>query len=213
MKQYTVIGLGRFGKSVARGLYELGNEVIVIDIDEENVNALGDNLTSALIGDSTQVDILKAAGVTEVDVVIIGVTDFKTSVMTAALCEELGAKKIIAKARDEVHQQILTKVGVEKAIIPEKESGKKLAHNLVYGNAIEMLHLDSDYEIVEIIVPEKWIGKTLIQLDVRNKYGLTILGINRDQKFIGNPDASTDFKTGDTVLIMGEMEAVNMFTS
>lgn len=209
MKQYTVIGLGRFGKALAQGLYQLENEVIVIDIDEDNVNALEEFSTHGLIGDSTHEDILKAGGVKEADAVIIGVTDFQTSIMTCLICKELGAKKIIAKARDEVHSKILAKLGVNKIIIPERESGFKLAHNLVYGDAMDMLQLGSDYEVVEVEAPQKWLGKTLAQLDVRNKYGITILGIKRNGEFIGNPTAYTDIKLDDTIIILGKVDDIS----
>lgn len=210
-KQYTVIGLGRFGSAVARSLYELGNEVVAVDINEENIQNLDGQISHGLVGDSTHEDILRAAGVREVDAVILAVTDFKTSVMTALICKEIGANTIIAKARDGIHQKALEKIGVDKVIVPERDSAYKLAHNLDFQNSVDLLKLNSNYEIVELIVPEKWVGKTIIQLDVRKKYNITILGINRSQKFIGNPDPSVDLKPGDTILVLGNSEDISKF--
>lgn len=210
MKQYTVIGLGRFGSSVAKSLIKLGHEVVVVDTNEDNITALDVNPTHALIGDSTHADILKAAGVKEVDVVIIAMTDFETSVLTSLLCKELGAKKIISKARDAVHRNVLIKIGVDEAIIPEWDAGLRLAHNLSSRNIIDMIQLSSDYEIVEVSIPENWIGKTVAQLDIRKKYSVNILGINRGKEnFIGNITPDTSIKPGDSLVILGKLEEIN----
>lgn len=210
MKQYTVIGLGRFGTSVARSLLKLGHEVVVIDSKEDNIINLGIESTHALIGDSTHRDVLKAGGIKEVDVVIIGITNFETSIMTALLCKELGAKKIIAKAKDITHKKILQKLGVDETIIPEYDSGNRLAHNLSNRNVIDMIELSSNYEIVEVIAPEDWIGKTIIQLDIRKKYSVNVLGINRgEDNFIGNISPDTSIKPGDSLIILGKMEDIS----
>lgn len=210
MKQFTVIGLGRFGSSVAKSLIKLGHEVVVVDTNEDNITALDVNPTHALIGDSTHADILKAAGVKEVDVVIIAMTDFETSVLTSLLCKELGAKKIISKARDAVHRNVLIKIGVDEAIIPEWDAGLRLAHNLSSRNIIDMIQLSSDYEIVEVSIPENWIGKTVAQLDIRKKHNVNILGINRGKEnFIGNITPDTSIKPGDSLVILGKLEEIN----
>lgn len=207
MKQFGVIGLGRFGKSVTETLYVLGHEVIVIDSEEENINEMADFASHTLIGDATQKAVLEAAGLSELDVVIVGITDFESSIMTCILCQELGVKKIIAKARSDQHAEILKKIGVQDAIIPEKDLGRKLANNLATKNVIESISLSANYEIVEFTVPHSWMGETIAQLDIRKKYGLSILGINRgENEFIGNPKPSTDLKTTDTLLILGSTE-------
>lgn len=204
MKQYAVLGLGRFGTSVAETLYELGHEVVVVDFDEDNINRLVDNSTHGIIGDTTQEDVLRAAGVREVDTVIIAITDFQTSIMTSLLCKELKANKIIAKARNDSHAKILEKIGVDTVVVPEKDMGRKLAHNLSSRNVVDLITLSSNYEIIEIKSPKSWIGSTIAQLDVRKKYGLSILGINRgESEFIGNPTPNTDIKTGDSLIVLG----------
>lgn len=210
MKQFTVIGLGRFGSSVAKSLIKLGHEVVVVDSNEENISNLEVNPTHALIGDSTHLDILKAAGVKEVDVVIIAVTDFETSILTALLCKELGAKKIISKARDAVHRNVLNKIGVDEVIIPEWDAGLRLAHNLSSRNIIDMIQLSSDFEILEVSIPKDWVGQTVAQLDIRKNYNVNILGINRGKdNFIGDIKPDTSIKPGDRLIILGKLDGIN----
>lgn len=206
MKQYTVLGLGRFGTSVAETLFQLGHEVVVVDINEDNIERLEESSTHGIIGDSTQKDVLQAAGVKEVDTVVIAITDFETSIMTSILCQELGAKNIIAKAKNDRHAKILEKIGVDNVIIPEKDMGRKLAHNLSSKNVVDTITLSSNYEIIEIKAPRKWYGSTIAQQDVRKNYGFSILGINRNGDFMGNPSPSTDIKMGDTFIILGSTE-------
>lgn len=213
MKQYTVIGLGRFGSSVAKTLAEIGHEVVVVDTNEEIVDELSSITTNGLIGDATNKDILKAAGVKEVDAVIVGVTEFEASIMTVIGLKEVGAKKIIAKAKNDTHKEILIKVGADHVVIPERDSGIRLAHNLSSRNVIDIIRLSNDYEIIEIITPDKWIGKTLSQIDLRNKYGVNVLGITNEKgKFNGNPKASTDIKPHDRLLVMGSISKLDKFT-
>lgn len=213
MKQYTVIGLGRFGSSVAKTLAEIGHEVVVVDTNEEIVDELSSITTNGLIGDATNKDILKAAGVKEVDAVIVGVTEFEASIMTVIGLKEVGAKKIIAKAKNDTHKEILIKVGADHVVIPERDSGIRLAHNLSSRNVIDIIRLSNDYEIIEIITPDKWIGKTLSQIDLRNKYGVNVLGITNEKgKFNGNPKASTDIKPNDRLLVMGSISKLDKFT-
>lgn len=213
MKQYTVIGLGRFGSSVARTLAQIGHEVVVIDIKEELVDALSDITTTGLIGDATNKDILKAAGVKEVDAVIVCVTEFEASIMTVIGCKEVGAKHIIAKAKNDSHKEILQKIGADHIVVPERDSGMRLAHNLSSRNVLDIIRLSNDYEIIEILAPEKWVGKTLSQIDLRNKYGVNVLGItHKNGVFIGDPTASTDIKPQDRMLVMGSISELDKFT-
>lgn len=212
MKQYTVIGLGRFGTAVATTLSQLKNEVVVVDIKEENVQNLSEITTNALIGDATNIELLKAAGVKEVDAVIVAVTEFESSIMTVLGCKELGAKKIIAKAKNETHKTILNKIGADHVVVPERDSGNKLAYNLSSRNVTDIIRLSNDYEIIEILAPKKWCGRTLAQIDVRNKYGINVLGItNEKNEFKGNPEASTDIKPNDRLIIMGSMDNLSEF--
>lgn len=213
MKQYTVIGLGRFGSSVARTLAQIGHEVVVVDIKEELVDALSDITTTGLIGDATNKDILKAAGVKEVDAVIVCMTEFEASIMTVIGCKEVGAKHIVAKAKNDTHKEILHKIGADQIVVPERDSGMRLAHNLSSRNVLDIVRLSNDYEIIEILAPEKWVGKTLSQIDLRNKYGVNVLGITHESGvFIGNPTAATDIKPQDRMLVMGSISELDKFT-
>lgn len=213
MKQYTVIGLGRFGSSVARTLAQIGHEVVVVDLKEELVDALSDITTTGLIGDATNKDILKAAGVKEVDAVIVCMTEFEASIMTVIGCKEVGAKHIVAKAKNDTHKEILHKVGADHIVVPERDSGMRLAHNLSSRNVLDIVRLSNDYEIIEILAPEKWVGKTLSQIDLRNKYGVNVLGITHESGvFIGNPTAATDIKPQDRMLVMGSISELDKFT-
>ena len=151
-KQFIVVGLGRFGRSVAKELFEMGHEVLGVDKDEENVQAIKEYLTHGIVGDVTREDLLSSLGVRNFDVLIVGVgSDYEASILTVMMAKELGVKKIVAKASSTNHLKVLYRLGADKVVIPERDIGRRVAHNLNFSsNIIDVMELSEDFGILEI---------------------------------------------------------------
>ena len=209
MKTVLLIGLGRFGKHIARKLYELRHEVLAVDTDEERVNEVLPYVTSAQIGDSTNQEFLESLGIKNFDVCIVAIgDDFQSSLETASLLHELGAKRVIARASRGVQAKFLLRNGADEVVYPEKQLASWTALRCTSDHIIDYVELDDGYAIAELEVPDEWIGKTILTLDVRKRNGLTILAIRRD----GKPNMSITADTvmsGDTsVLVLGTEKAI-----
>lgn len=203
-KNFAVIGCGRFGSAVATTLYKLGNDVLAIDTSEEVIQSISDKVTKAV---TAQLDehTLRSLGVGNCDVAIISIgSEVEASVINTLIVKELGVPYIICKASTEVHEKILYKIGADKVISPERDTGIKLAKNLVSENVLDKIDLDPDYTIFEIITPQKWIGKTLIELNVRKEYGLNIVAIKQGDKFVITPDPNEALKKDWIILLLGD---------
>jgi trk system potassium uptake protein TrkA len=178
MAKFAVIGLGSFGLNVAKTLYEEGHEVLAIDIDKDKIEAVKDYVTRAVTMDSADKENLKALGIQDIDVVIVSLgPQMEASILTVLYLHELKVKRVIAKALSEDHAKILEAIGATEVIYPEKDMAIKLAHRLSSPNVLEYLPLSSGFSIQEIAPPEKFIGKTLKELDLRNKYGVQVIAI------------------------------------
>ena len=207
MKSFAVIGLGRFGKAVALRLYQLGNEVLAIDEDETLVREVADHVTYAVAGDAQNVEVLRNLGVANYDAVVVAVgSDLAVSIFVAMNLKELGCRNVICKAADDRYKAALEKVGADRVIIPELTMGTKLAESLSSGNVLDYISLSDDYSIAEVGVPGAWIGKSIVQLLVRTKYGIALLAVRRGSEMIISPGADFVFETGDVVLALGENE-------
>ncbi len=180
-KTYAVFGLGRYGLSVAKELERSGAEVISIDFDENIVNNAATELAFCKCGNTTNIDVLKQLGIQDVDTVIVAMAEnIESSVMTVMLCKELGVKNVIAKCSSEMHYKILTKVGADKVIFPEKESGIRLAKNLLSSGFIDAIELTEEVSIIELDCKKEWIGKSLLELNLRKKYSFNIIAIKEN---------------------------------
>lgn len=215
MKSFAIIGIGRFGESLAMTLYELGHEVIVVDDEEEIINRIAPMVTHAVCGDATEVEVLKSIGVGNVDVAIIAISsNFESSIMATILCKELGVKRVVAKAKDTVHSTILKRVGADNVVIPERDMGRKLAHNLSSKNVVELFSLSSDFEILEISAPKSWWGKSIGDLNIRASFGISILGIIKENnEFIGNPIPDNIIEENDNLVMLGNNEQFSQIES
>ncbi len=179
----AVIGLGRFGKSVALELMENGVEVLAIDNNEEAVSNIADQVTLAVCADVEDTKALASVGLANVDVAVIAMAShLEASILAIMAAKELGIPMIIAKAREERHAKIIERVGANKVIIPEKETGIKLAHNIAQGNFYGFVEISQKIRILEIAVKEEWIGKTLRELDMRKKYHVNVFAMRDDEK-------------------------------
>jgi len=182
-KTYAVFGLGRYGTAVARELVENGMEVIAVDIQERIVNDAAAYLPVCKCADVTDVEVISRLGIGNIDTVIVCMAgNLEASVMAVTLCKEAGARTVIAKSANEMHQKILLRVGADQVVFPEKESGMRLAKNLLSSGFIDMLSLSKDVSVVEIDVKDEWCGKNLIELNLRKKYGFNIVAIKRGER-------------------------------
>ena len=212
-KQFTVIGLGRFGRAVCETLHNLGYEVLAIDREEKKVNqVLTDEISShAFKLDSTEINAIKEGGILDCDTVIVAIGNYLAESITTTLnLKELGVKSVIAKASSETHKKLLEKVGADYVVFPEREMGLELARLLTKPRIIEQFDIDPYHSIVEIIVPDKFDGKTIADLEIRNKYGLNLLAVSTQaEKFTINPNPTTILKKGTVIIVLGSNQDIN----
>ena len=214
MKQYLVIGLGRFGTSVAKTLYEAGENILGIDVSEELVQDRINNniLKNAIIGDASDGKILKDIGAENFDVAFVCIGDIEASVMIALNLKELGIKSIIAKAINKKHGKVLTKIGATEIVYPEEHMGKRIAELTMNTDIIEHLKFTDNFVLVEVKAPSIFWNNSLIKLDVRNKYNINIVGIKKSKgEFLPNPTANVVVEEGDILVIITDKKTVESF--
>lgn len=180
-KTYAVFGLGRYGIAVARELVNNGMEVVAVDADESIVNTAALELPICKCADITDPEVIRQLGISNVDVVIIAMANnLEASVMAVTLCKEIGVETVIAKAANEMHQKILLRVGADKVVFPENESGIRLAKNLLSSGFVDMVSLARNVSMIELEVRPEWVGKNLIELNLRKKYSINVVAIRED---------------------------------
>lgn len=205
MKQVAVIGLGRFGSSVARTLAESGCEVLAVDADEARVKAVADEVTDAVRANALDEEALRALGLRNFEVVVVAIGhEVEASILVTVLLKEMGIPKIVAKAQDELHGRVLQKVGADMVVFPERDMGVRLAHTLISRNVIDEIQLSTDYSILEMVVPHRFLGRNLKELELRQRFGLTILAIRREDRIIVSPDAEQTLEEGDILVALGQ---------
>lgn len=213
-KQYAVIGLGRFGSGIVNTLLKAGNEVLAIDINEESVNEFADFATHAVIADSTNEEALKAIGIGNFDTVIVAIgNDMQASILTTLVLKELGIKKIVAKALNKRHGDVLKKVGADWVVFPETDMGERVAHQLMSPNVLNFIELAKDYSIEEIKVPSSMAGQNLIESNIRVEFKLTVIAINRNGKINISPSPDEVILEGDILVIIGENKDLQRFAN
>lgn len=180
MKTVLLIGLGRFGTNVAQKLCELKHEVMALDIHEERINAILPVVTRAQIGNSTDVELLRSLGVEDYDVCIVTIKDFADSLQTVSLLKELGAKAVVARAVDDVHEKFLLRNGADETVYPEKQLATWTAVCFTSNHVFDYIRLDDEHSIFEVTIPDEWEGKTIEQLAVRRKHGLNIMAVKEE---------------------------------
>ena len=210
MKSFLVIGLGRFGGEVARQLSSLGNEVLAMDTDSDLVQQISDEVTHAVVGDGADKAVLKALGARNMDCAIVAIgDDLAESVLVTMNLKELGIPQVVCKAHDEVHRRVLEKLGADRVVIPEKENAVRLARKMSSTNLLDYFELDDSCSIIEMMAPKSWLGKSLVEVNVRAKWGSTIIGIRQHGKINTAPSPDHRFGEEDVVIIMGDNKAVN----
>ena len=202
-KSYAVLGLGRYGRAVAEELINNGAEVLAVDIDLNNVNNAIETLPVCKCADITESETIKRLGISNIDVVIIAMaSNLEASVMAVTLCKEAGVKTVIVKCGNEMHQKILNRVGADKVIFPEKESGTRLAKNLITSGFSEMIELSDDVSMVEINIKDEWVGKTLIELSLRKKYSVNVVAVKKGDEITTTIDPALPLEKGMELIVI-----------
>ena len=206
-KTYAVFGLGRYGIAVARELVHNGVEVIAVDMDERIVNAAADELPICKCADITDPEVIRQLGISNVDVVIIAMANnLEASVMAVTLCKEIGVKTVIAKSANEMHQMIRNRVGADKVVFPENESGIRLAKNLLSSGFVDMVSLAKNVSMIELDVKPEWVGKNLIELNLRKKYSINVVAIRKGEAVSVDIDPHAPLQADDKLIVIANTE-------
>lgn len=211
-KEFVVIGLGRFGGSIVRELNALGMDVMAIDLSEARVNEYSEIATHAVVADTTDEAVMKSLGIRNFDQVIVAIGEnIQTSTLTTLILKELGVKKVIAKAQNDYHAKILNKIGADLVIHPERDMGRRIAHNIASASVLDYLELADEYSIVEAKANERIAGQTIVDLDIRANFGINIIAIKRDKDVIISPDPNMNIELGDILIMIGHDNDLNRF--
>lgn len=211
-KQYAVFGLGSFGESVAVALQELGCEVVVVDNHMERIEDVSPYVSYAVQADIEDPEVIRSLGARNLDGVVVAVADdMEASIMATLVSKEIGVPYVLAKAKNELHAKVLKKIGADSIIFPEKEIGQSVARNLVSGEFVDWISLSPDYSITEIQVPEKWIGKSLSEIDVRRTKDVNVVGVRIGEKIQVTIDPEEPLQKEMMLIMIGSNEALEKF--
>ena len=214
MKSVLLIGLGNFGQALGERLRNMGDEVMIVDKNEDLVNSLSSKYTSAAIANCMNTDNLKTLDIPSFDACVVAIgDDFQSSLEITSILKDLGAKYIIAKANTDIQRKFLLRIGANEVIYPNRDMAEKLAVKINSEQVYDYFELDATYSIFEIAVPEKWIGKTIRQTNPRTKYGINILTIKKDNKYMPTPTPDTMFESNDKIVVFGNTEQILLFTN
>lgn len=209
MKSVLLIGLGRFGRHIAFKLNDLNAQVMAVDKNEDRVTAILPYVTNALIGDSTSEEFLSSLGIRNFDVCIVTIGDnFQSSLETASLLKDLGAQRVVSRAATGVQEKFLLRNGADEVVYPEKQLAAWTAIRCTSDHILDYIELDKDFSIFELEIPNEWCGKTVLQIDIRKKYGINILGIRANGKLDMNITPDTILLRNSSILVLGRMKVI-----
>ena len=212
MKSILIIGLGRFGRHMAKKFSEQNNDVMAIDINEERINNVLSVVTNALIGDAINEQFMETIGVRDFDLCVVAIGDnFQSSLETTALLKDLGAKFVLARASRDVHAKFLLRNGADDVIYTEKETAERLAVKYGSDNIFNYIELNDEYSIYEIAVPSSWLNKSILKVNVRSKYGISILATKQGNNIYPLPKPEHVFTDSESLMILGKNEDVSRF--
>jgi trk system potassium uptake protein TrkA len=208
-KQFAIIGLGRFGTSVASTLFRAGYEVLAVDASEERVQKFSDEVTHVVQADTTDEAALKALGIRNFDTVVVAIgADVQANILTTLLLKEIGVKYIVAKARNELHGKMLEKIGADKVIYPERDMGVRVAHNLVSTNVLDYIELSPNLSLVEVAAPKNLHGRSLAEANLRVRFGVNVVAMKRGEKIIVPPEPGEKIGDQDILIVVGSNAGV-----
>jgi len=203
-KEFVVIGLGRFGGSIVRELVEQGADVMAIDKFSDRVDEFASIATQAIVADTTDESVLKSLGIRNFEHVIVAIgEDIQSSILTTLMLKEIGVNKITVKAQNDYHEKVLRKIGADQVVHPERDMGIRIANNMISNNVLDYLELSDEHSIMEIIANELLAGSTLIDLDIRAKYGINIVAIKRGNEILVSPQATEEIQVNDILIVIG----------
>ncbi|MBR2848526.1 MAG: TrkA family potassium uptake protein [Clostridia bacterium] len=213
MRSFCIIGLGCFGVALAESLSEKRHQVLVISEDEEAVNAIANKVTNAVVGDPTSEAVLRRAGVTDYDCAVVCIDDnMNDSILATMTLKEIGIGEVVARAMNARHRKVLQKLGADMVVFPEEDMGDRLAQILVKKDVIDYFSFAEEYSIAEIRVPETWVGQSIIALNIRRHYGITVIAVRRNGKLDVSPAPDVPFAADDTITVMGTDEKLEKLT-
>ena len=214
MKSILVIGMGRFGRHLAKKMQQLGNDVMIVDRDAELVNAVAAEFTDSHIGDCTNESVIRSLGVKQMDICFVSIgEDFQSSLVITSLLKRAGAKCVIAKANQEIQADLLEQIGADEVVYPERDLAEKLAVRYNANNIFDYIQLTEEYSIYEIPVPAAWIGHTIAEIDVRRKHRINIIAIKCENTLQPTPGADYVFRTADHAVVIGKAADVSKLTA
>ena len=209
-KEFVVFGLGRFGKSVATTLVEGGCEVMVVDANDDKIHEIADYVTYAVRADVTEAESLATLGIGNFDGAVVAIgKNLEASVMVTILVKEMGVPYVLAKAQNELHAKVLKKVGADMVVFPEKETGIRIANNLMMGNFFDAVELSATFSMIELDILPEWIGHSLRDLNLRAKNKINVIAIKRNEQLNINPEADMPLERNDILVIIGKNEILN----
>jgi len=212
VKQFVVIGCGRFGQSVAIKLAELGCDVMVVDENEEIIQSLADKVTYAVQADATDENTIKALGIRNFDVAIVTIgSDIQASILVTLLVKELGVKHIVAKAQNPAHAKVLYKIGANRVVFPEKEMGVKVAKSLVSSNVLDLIDLAPEFSILEIKMNDEWVGKSLVDINMRRTHQISVIAIRHNDEVDINVEPDRLLMSDDVLIVIGNNKDLKKF--
>ena len=210
MKHIASLGLGRFGRALARTLVEMGHDVMGVDANEAVVEKMAPVLTNCVQADVMDEQTLLSLGVTNFDIVVVGIgnSDMQASIFTTLMLKEMGVEHVVCKVSSNKHARILLKLGADRVVYPERDMGMRFAHSIAQSDVLEFIELSEEYSMMEINAPKYLIGKSLKESDVRSKYNINIVAIKRGKKIMVNPSPDALLEQGDVLLAIGETKAL-----
>ena len=216
MGSYLVIGMGRFGSSVATELFRMKHDVLVVDMREEKVSSLIHQVTDAVIGDAKDEAVLRSLDVYSFDAIIVTMAScIEDSVLTTIMLKEMGAKMLVCKAQNEWHAKILSQLGADRVINPESDMGKRLAHSLAQRNIMDYLEISPDFGVMEIVTPRQWVDKSISKNNLRRKYGITVMAIHNAQtdEVVFSPSADMVLCESDALTVIGSKQDLDTISA
>lgn len=213
MKQILLIGMGKFGQTLGERLLAMGDEVMIVDKDEDKINALAPKYTGALIANCMNVDNVRGMDVPSYDACVVTIADdFQSSLEITSILKDLGAKRIVSRAVTEIQRKFLLRVGADEVVYPDRDVAEKLAVKLNSERVFDYIEVDAEYAIFEIAVPQEWIKKKIIEINPRNRHGINILSVKNDKSIVPTPTAEYVFEQGDRMIVFGNTEKIISFT-
>ncbi|GAB6099167.1 TrkA family potassium uptake protein [Halanaerocella petrolearia] len=209
MKQFIVVGLGRFGTSVAKVLADKNCDVLTVDVDENRVQEISNEVTHAVQADATNKEALQELGVNDFDIAVVSIgEDIQSNILATLLLKELGVSKVVVKANNQLHGKVLHKVGADKIVYPERDMGARIANNLVDANILEYIKLAPDYSVIEMKPNSEMHNKSLKELELRSRFGVNVMAIKRGKKVEVSPRANLKIEPDDTLIVVGDNESL-----